>query len=772
MVAERASRLNGNLPTQTSTFIGRKSELVEVRRQLESSRLLTLTGPGGVGKTRLAVEGGFQTRRAFPDGVWLVDLAALEDGERLADIVATALGVEDRSVRVAKEKLGDFLMDRLTLVTLDNCEHLRDACAELIDYLLRRAPRLRVLATSRQPLEIAGERVLTVEPLPIPDLDGSESLEDMARCDAVALLIDRATAVQPSFALHTGNRDSVASLCTRLDGLPLAIELAATRLRSLSVEQIVARLDDRFELLTRGNSIALSRQQTLRALIDWSYDLCTDEQRLLWARLSVFPGEFDLEAVENVCSGPGVAPGAVVDLIDDLVARSVISARLTSRGVRYRMLETIRQYGREILTAGGQESELRRRHRDHYVRLAVDLCAQWCGPNQSEILTRLRVENTNFAAAIDWSLSEPGEEEAALELVSALRYHWTLGGFLATGRRRLEQVLSVARHPTPARGNALWVAAWVALLVGQRDAASARVRECERLALALGDEHLRAYVLLLRGSIGLFSGDLTSASSQFDEGISLMLRVGDTAALLWGAFQHSLVLSHAGDHPRAQDRCEEAIRIARRFGESWAQGEAMWAQAFDRWLGGDVDGDPEALARRALAITPNANHVSTVLTVELLAWIAASQGRHEEAARLLGACAAVWESFGADIDAFGPVFAEHSAECREEVIEQLGGPLFETMFTEGRARWQDLLGIGKPGSAAPEKPSAPAVPILTRREGEVAELIAKGMTNKAIAAKLLLSCRTVDGHVERLFAKINVSSRAQVATWVAQNVGR
>ncbi|NMH77432.1 ATP-binding protein [Pseudonocardia xinjiangensis] len=773
MTEDRVSRPTGNLPTLNSRFIGRKPELAEVRRLLGSSRLLTLTGPGGVGKTRLAVEAGLRIRRAFPDGTWLVDLAAIDDVTRLADAVAAALGVEELSARGAKEQVRDFLADRLALVILDNCEHLRDGCAELVDHMLRIAPRLRVVATSRQPLEIAGEHVLTVEPLAFPDVDGAVALEDMSRCDAVALLIDRATAVQPSFALHSGNRDAVVSLCARLDGLPLAIELAASRLRSLSVEQVVARLDDRFALLTRGNPLALSRQQTLRALIDWSHALCTEEQRLLWARLSVFPGEFDLEAVENVCGGPGVVPAAVVDLVDDLVARSVVVARLTSRGVRYRMLETIRQYGGEILAASGQECEVRRRHRDHYVRTAAELCERWCGPDQSDILTRLRLENINFEAAMDFSLAEPGEEDVALELVSALRYHWTLGGFLAAGHRRLEQVLRAAHHPTRARGDALWVAAWVALLVGQRDTAAARVEECEQLARDLDDEHLQAYGHLLRGSIGLFSGDLTSAAEQFDRGISLMRRCGDTAAVLWGSFQYSLVLSHTGDHAAAQERCEESIRLARRHGEEWAQGAAMWAQAFDRWrsgdVGGDLDGSAEAQARRALAMTPNANLVSTVLTVELLAWIAASRQRPEEAARLLGASAAMWESFGADIAAFGPDFAEHSAACRETVITHLGSPLFDTLFVDGRVRWQDLLRSGETGPAGARKPALPDGPVLTRREGEVAGLIARGLTNKAIAAKLLLSRRTVEGHVARLFTKINVSNRAQVATWVTQN---
>ncbi|HJQ46981.1 MAG TPA: LuxR C-terminal-related transcriptional regulator [Amycolatopsis sp.] len=767
MNEQRASRPAGNLPSLASSFVGRQQELAEVKRWMEASRLLTLTGPGGVGKTRLSVQAGDLAGRAFRDGVWLVDLAALTDPVRLADAVAAALGVKDQSTRLAKEQLAAHLADRRLLMILDNCEHLVGACASLVDCLLRRAPDLHILATSRQPLGLPAEQVLVIDPLPVPSPDRVPRAALLAKYESVALLIDRATAVRPTFQLHDGNREAVARLCRRLDGLPLAIELAATRLRSLSVEQVADRLDDRFHLLTRGNPAALSRQQTLSALIDWSYDLCTEQERLLWARLSVFPGEFDLAAVEGICSGSGIGPETIVDLLDDLVAKSVVTARPESPHARYRLLETIRQYGRELLSRGDQADAVRERHRDYYLGLAQDSCDSWCGPGQADNLTRLRVERDNLVAALDWSLAEGGEPVHALVLISALRYHWTLGGFLATGRRLFDQVLQRSTAPSAERGHALWVAAWVALLQGDRYAATAWLDECAGIADSLAELHLRGYVLILRGTTSLFSGDPETAAAHFAEGLDIMRERDDAAALLWGLFQYSVAISHCGDHDAAQLACTEAIELAGRRGETWARSEALWARAFDHWLAGDHDGTAAATVHQALVMTPNANYVSMVLGIELLAWIAGSRAEFEDAARLLGGASVLWTSFGTSVDAFGPIFSKASAHCRADAAASLGEVRFQVLFEEGRVRPRDPLGRSV-ADLAGDVGDSPSV-TLTRREREVAELITEGLTNKAIAAKLVLSPRTVDGHVERIFTKLGVTTRSQVAVWMAQH---
>ncbi|GAB3569341.1 LuxR family transcriptional regulator [Amycolatopsis endophytica] len=757
----------GNLPSQTSSFIGRHRELGEVRRAMEAGRLLTLTGPGGVGKTRLAIQAAARARRAFPHGVWLVDLAALQEPAQLADTVATALGVKDQSARPAVEQIIDHLRDRRLLMVLDNCEHVTVACAALVDRVLRHAPGLRVLATSRQPLGITGERVLTIEPLAVPGAVDVPPTAVLAKYEGVALLVDRASAVRPGFVLDEENRETVARLCTRLDGLPLAIELAATRLRSLSAAQVADRLDDRFALLTRGNPAAVSRQQTLRALIGWSYDLCSEAERLLWARLSVFPAEFDLDAVEGICADDMPAHGPVVDLVDGLVAKSVVTARHEFPRARYRLLETIRQYGRERLAAAGTEAELRRRHRDYYLAAAERLCESWCGPGQAANLTELRVEMDNLTAALDWSLTEPGGDVAALRLVSALRYHWTVGGFLSTGRRRLDQALAQSRRQTPDRGHALWVAAWIAVLQGDPGSAHARLVEGARIAEVNDDDHLRAYVEMFRGTTALFEGDAGAGVARLCQGIELMKKLDDSAGVLLGLFQYSVALSLTGDHTRARSVCDEAMRISDRRQESWARSETLWARAMDLWIDGEAGGATADLVRQSLRATPNANYISTVLDIELLAWTAASRHEFEEAARLLGQAEGIWKSFGTTIEAFGPHFARYSAECRTSAAGSLGRARFEALFEEGRDRRLP----GGPGNAPPSpvqgEPSR-AVD-LSRRERDVARLIAKGMTNKEIAAKLMLSPRTVDGHVERLFAKTGVSNRAQVVVWMAEH---
>ncbi|MFD2415559.1 ATP-binding protein [Amycolatopsis pigmentata] len=763
MCAQRAARPAGNLPAFGSTFVGRHRELAEVKRQLERSRLLTLTGPGGVGKTRLALQAGLFTGRAFADGVWVVDLAALENSLRLGDTVAATLGVPDRSVRPAFDQLADHLAHRSILLILDNCEHLVQASAELVDGLLHRAPGLHVLATSRQALRLADEHILIVDPLPVPDPHDSPPVAILAGYSSIALLVDRASAVRPGFTVHEGNREAAARLCARLDGLPLAIELAATRLRSLSVEQVADRLDDRFRLLNRGSPAARPRQQTLRALMDWSYDLCSPQERQLWARLSVFPGDFDLSAAEATCSGPGLPRESIIDVLDDLVAKSVVSVRPRSPAARYHMLETVRQYGRERLNRDGLGRVVQRRHRDYYLRLAVDCCDRWCGPDQADLLSTMRLDHDNLMTALEWSLTEKGESRAALKMVSALRYHWVLN-YPATGRRRFDQVLGKAREPSRERGEALWVAAWIARIQGDIPTSAKWRRECAEIADRYHDEHLHAYTRLLTGSMALFTGDPAEAAQHLEASLFLLRELQDTPMVLMGLFLHGAALTLCGDSAAAQAACAQAIALAEEHGERWARSEAIWILGFHLWSSGDANATAADLAREALALTPDVSSTSTVLAIELLAWIVGSQGAHEHAARLLGAATAQWQSLGTDLATAFPPYARYTKACRAAAITALGQDGFRSHFDDGKARPYDTQ-----ERTEPENAGKTGGPRLTRREGEVATLIARGYTNKAIAAELVLSPHTVGGHVERLFAKLGVTTRAQVATWLAEH---
>jgi predicted ATPase len=366
MAGSMARRRAGALPVEISSLVGRRRELTEIKRLVATSRLVTLTGVGGVGKTRLAWRAAAELRTGFADGVCLVELSAVRDETLVAYAVASALELQDQTTRSLPEVLADYLADRRLLLILDTCEAVPKAAADIAAALLAAAPELRILATSRRSLGVLGEHTYVVAPLPVRDAATSGSGDG----DAVALFVERAAAVQPGFALTADNAAAVTAICQRLDGIPLAIELAAARVRVLSVEQILSRLDDRFALLTTGNRTAVPRHQTLRVAIGWSHELCTPSERLLWARLSVFPADFDVDAAEEICSDTQLPAGLVFDLLTRLVDQSVLLPQTGPFGARYRMLDTIREYGHTWLAAIGQDGPLRRRHRDHYLALA------------------------------------------------------------------------------------------------------------------------------------------------------------------------------------------------------------------------------------------------------------------------------------------------------------------------------------------------------------------------------------------------------------------
>ena len=390
----------GHLPVDLTSFVGRRSEVADTKQALAQSRLVTLIGVGGVGKTRLAVRAATDVRRAYADGVWFVDLSTLNDEELLVSTVATALELQSRSRGWAPAALARHLTERDLLIVLDNCEQVRDACAVLVDTLLRACPSLNELAMSRQALEIIGERLVAVHPLGIPDAGDTPSPDALEKYDAVVLFTERAQAVAPGFQITEENHEAVATLCRRLDGIPLALELAAARLRVLSPQQIVARLDEHTALLRSGSSVAPERHRSLRSLIDWSYGLCSPEEPTRWARLAVFAGTFDHEAAEEVCAGDDLPQVLVLDLLTGLVDKSILLTEAGVDAVRYRMPETIRAFGREQLAATGEESTLRRRHRDHFARMYL-AHEQWFGPRQRELLAGMLLERDNYRAALE-----------------------------------------------------------------------------------------------------------------------------------------------------------------------------------------------------------------------------------------------------------------------------------------------------------------------------------------------------------------------------------
>ncbi|MFJ9558995.1 LuxR C-terminal-related transcriptional regulator [Streptomyces fuscichromogenes] len=769
----------GNLPAAFTTFVGRRRDIVEIRRLLGPARLLTLTGLGGVGKTRLALAVAATCGKAFPDGCWLVDLAPVREPSAVAGAAATALGVPDLGARPVLDDLARHLAGRRALIVLDNCEYLVDACAELADRLLSASAELRILATSRKTLGITGEHVVTVSPLSVPD-------------EAVELLRDRATAVRPDFRITEANWAGVRRLCADLEGLPLAIELAASKLRTLTVDQAVDRLeDDRFKLLTGGSQAARPQQRTLRALIDWSYDLCRPAERLLWNRLSVFTSGFGLDAAEGVCSGAGIARDEVLDVLDRLVAQSVVLATEHEGLPRYRLLETIRQYGRQRLAASGEEQRLLLRHREFFRALAERIADGWYGPGQEAALARLRAEHGNMRAALDCG----GDPQATLALAAALRFHWCADAFLGEGRRRLDRALAAAPEPTPTRAKALWVAAWVALLQGDHPAAERWLDEAEELGERSNDLVVGANVLAYRGTLALFKGQRKEAESLFEEALATRTTLGEGPESAFLLFQLAAAQTHPKDQ-RAAETGRRAIAISQAHGERWARAHALWALSLDAWLHDDLEA-ARALVRDALEIERGfGDYVGTALMIDLLAWITASQGDHERAARLLGAVRPLWRDTGTTILAFGPLLGVLHSGCEEAIVRALGPAAYEQALTESGHRHDNLdravayalggehgehgdhsdhreHGAGGEHGGTGEGGAATATPAgatpLTRREREVAALVAQGMNNRVIAAMLVLSPRTVEGHVENIRAKLGFGGRAQIAAWWAAN---
>ncbi|MGW0577444.1 ATP-binding protein [Streptomyces sp. NPDC002920] len=742
----------GNLPASFTSFVGRRRDIAEIRRLLGRVRLLTLTGVGGVGKTRLALAVAAASRSAFEDGTWLVDLAAVQDPARVTTAAVAALGVPDRGTRSALDQLVGRLAGRRALLVLDNCEHLVAACAELVQVLLSAAPEVYILATSRRTLGIAGERIFTVAPLSVPD-------------EAVELLRDRTMAVRPQFRVTDDNRTAVARLCADLDGLPLAIELAASRLRSLTAEQVADRLEDRFALLTSGSRIALPRHRTLRALIDWSYELCSPAERLLWNRLSVFSDGFGLDSAEDICAGDGIARRDVLELLGQLVAQSIV---LTTEGGgprRYRMLETVRQYGRTRLAESGQEKQLLERHRDHFLALSEGIADGWYGPGQEESLARLHTEHGNLLAALGCG----GDPQATMALAAALRYHWCVGGFLGEGRRQLDRALAAAPEPTPSRADALWVAAWVALLQGDHPTADQWLAEAGDLGMRLDDAVVCAYVQGMRGISALFNQRPKEAAFLLEGSAAAQTAAVGAPGAAIALFQLAAVQSYLAD-PRAEQTGRQAVGAAQAHGERWSRSRALWALGYGAWVRGDHETALER-TRAALEMARGfSDHIGTGLMLELLAWITASRGEHERAAQLMGAVRCVWRDTGTTLAAFGPYLAECHAQCEDAVVRALGPAAYEKALAHvgvhhspGQAIAYALDTDGDTEPAAPA--SAPNT--LTRREREVTALVTQGMSNRQIAAALVLSPRTVDGHIDNIRAKLGFNSRARIAAWWA-----
>jgi predicted ATPase/class 3 adenylate cyclase len=678
--------LPNNLPIQLTRFIGREKEIAEVKRRLAEARLLTLTGSGGCGKTRLALQvaadllvGAHGHAPLLPDGAYLVELASLSDPSLVPQAVASALGVREGAVglspgeggpgampgtsggRSMLDKLLDYLQSKQLLLVLDNCEHLIAACAHLTEALLRGCPNLKVLAASRESLGIAGEASYRVPSLSLPDPKsppvGVDTISALTMYEAVRLFIDRAVDALSTFAVTNQNAPAVVQICHRLDGIPLAIELAAARVKVLSAEQIARRLDDSFRLLTGGSRTALPRQQTLRAAIDWSYNLLSEPERILFRRLSVFMGGWTIEAAEAICAdtlppaprsrgavprgrGTGGQEGAVreddvLDLLTHLVDKSLVVMEEKGGEARYRFLETIRQYARDKLMESGEGVDLRVRHQDWFLELVEQAEPELHGPDQVAWFDRLEAEHDNLRAALEWSLG--GEEtDVGLRLSGALWWFWWVRGYLSEGRGWLERALSGSSSASAsARAKALCGTGALACYQGDFAVARSRLEESVAIGRESGDKQEVAWSLTHLGYVAQHQANHGWAIALCEESLALFRELGDKRGISTSLTHLGLVALRQGNYGRAMTLCEESLSLLRELGDKWGTARSLNLSGLVALRRGDY-GRAVALCEKSLTLHRElGNKWGIAMSLGHLGLSACHQGEYGRAMMLL-----------------------------------------------------------------------------------------------------------------------------------------
>ena len=758
-----------NLPLELSSFVGREKELVDVKRLLEDTRLLTLTGSGGCGKTRLALAAASVLVEGFEDGVWLVELAPLADPALVPQVVASTLGVREQPGRSPTETLSDYLGSKKMLLVLDNCEHLIEACAEVAEALLRSCPELRVLATSREALGITGEVAWPVPSLSLPDLRRLPDFESLPQYESARLFVERTAAVKPNFALTEQNAAAVAQVCYRLDGIPLALELAAARTKVLPVEEISERLDDCFRLLTAGSRTAMPRHRTLRATMEWSYDLLSDEERLLFRRLSVFVGGFSLEAAEFVCAVEDPERDDVLELLSHLVDKSLVMAWEPGGEARYRLLEMVRQYGMEKLDESGETAEVERRHAAFFLGMAEQVEPYLNGPEQVSRLDTLEIENGNLRFAMNWAHSE-GKAKIAARLGWALRRFWFVRGHQSEGRRWMETLLERDIPPYP-RSRVAMLAALMSYAQGDYRACEGYAPEALELSRRTSDEPCAAYALTLLGLGAMRREDFDEATARFEEALPLLRSSGEEQTvplvLVWLG-NVSLV---QGDRERATHMFEEALILARRRGDRLATNIALYNLA--QLALSEADFGPAArMLEEGLTLSLQmGDQANLSYFLEGLAVVAGALGEAERSARVLGAAEGSMEEAGAPVyNYYMPdrVLYERTLAVARTRLDDAA---WASALAEGRAMTPDqTVEYALEQGATPEPAAPEPYPAgLSAREVEVLRLVAQGMTSALVAEELFISPNTVNRHLNSIYGKLGVNSRAAATRFAVED---
>jgi len=791
----------------------------EIRRALSATRLLTLTGAGGSGKTRLALEVARDLVQAYPDGVWLVELAPLSEGVLVPKAVAEALEVPERSGEPLIDRLAQVLRSQELLLILDNCEHLLDASSRLVDKLLNSCPRLSILATSREGLGVEGEVRWLVPSLSVPDPQGTPSSEELDAYESVRLFVARAKARNPLFSLSPKNALAVAGICNRLEGIPLAIELAAARVDTLSAEQISQRLEGSLRLLTRGGRTTVPRHQTLKGTLDWSHELLSEDEKKLFGRLSVFAGGWTLEAAEAVGVGEGVEED-ILDVLSGLVNKSLVAVRERQESrVRYRLLEPIRQYAWEKLEEGGEGEEVRRRHADFYLALAEEAEPRLRGPEDTEWLERLEVEHDNLRAALSWAL-EGGEAKLGLRLAGALWLFWEGHGHYGEGHRWLEQVLAGGSQASAAarakalegegwlvyrsggmdegviaaqeglelsdeaglggaaRAKFLNILSWVAMLRGDYERAKELFEESLKLSRNANDEFGIADGLLGLGNSLDSLGDRGGAKELFEEGIVLCRKLGYVPTLARHLFSLGISLLFEGDYERGAALNEEAATLLREHGYKGGLEFVLDNLGWAALLQGDHERAKTYYEENLALCQELGDKTGVADSLEGLACVAGTDGEAERAAKLFGVADVLRETVGYKHSPEEDAWREPYRATAHLLLEE---DSWEEALAQGRAMGlkeaiEYALSAEVPSATTPStagQPSHSSTPEhpagLTSREVEVLRLVAEGMTSARIAKELFVSTRTVETHITSIYHKLGVSSRAAATRFALEH---
>jgi predicted ATPase/DNA-binding CsgD family transcriptional regulator len=754
----------GNLPAEATSFVGRRRELAELRKKLAGARLVSLTGPGGVGKSRLALRAATDLTRRFPDGAWWVELAEVREPALVANAMLAALDLRDQAGTEPLALLLGHLRERQLLVVLDNCEHLLEASAALAAEVVRAAPGVRVIATSREPLAAPGEHVLPVPPLELPSTDATEPLHRLRQNEAVTLFVERAEAASGAFELTAANRGPVADLCRRLDGLPLAIELAAVRTRILTVEQILERLSDRFGLLTGGGRAALPRHKTLETAIDWSYELLSAAEQTLLRRLCVFAGKFTLEDVEAVCTSGEVPVGKTLELLSSLVDKSLV-IKEDARGVAcHRLHETMREYATRKVRDVNEDADLLERCTDYYLS-AAQRQAPAARFRLPDWLAWMDLEIDNIRAVLRRCLVE-SDCARGMQLATSLGWFWITRA-TTEGVRWLDQLVACGPGNLETLGWSYFIRGFLAVLQGDWAAARPALEKAMSASRLAGQPVQLANSLAMASIAENMAGDHTSALRLLAEADAVATDLDDVPAKVAVLQARALNALFEGDWVTLRLVSTEGARLSREVGDLYGLHMMNLNLGGAALLAGDLE-ESKARYRESLRIAYRIDdRIGQYYLLAALAHHAAVAGQAKAAAQLLGASEKIRIGAGATVM---PAMSPTIEQAREVSAAALGATRFEAELEAGKRLSRDSavsMALGEPVHQGHEGANGTGMGLLAKREAEVARLVADGLSNKQIGARLFISERTVDSHVRSILNKLGFNSRAQIARWIS-----